>query len=94
LYQTAHTKITAVTTTTPISIDGLDGYEIVADAQDASSGTPLAMYQVMLFDNNRSYILIQGLVGANVRAEYLPEFRSMARSFKKQRNPTKTGSAQ
>jgi hypothetical protein len=94
LYQTAHTKITAVTTTTPISIDGLDGYEIVADAQDASSGTPLAMYQVMLFDNNRSYILIQGLVGANVRAEYLPEFRAMARSFKKQRNPTKTGSAQ
>jgi hypothetical protein len=85
LYQTAHTKINSVTTTTPISIDGLDGYEIVADAQDASSGTPLAMYQVMLFDDNRSYILIQGLVGANVRAEYLPEFRSMALSFKKQR---------
>jgi hypothetical protein len=84
LYQTAHTKINSVTTTNAITIDGLDGYEIVADAQDVSSGTPLAIYQVMLFDN-KSYILIQGLVGTKVRDEYLPEFRSMARSFTRQR---------
>jgi hypothetical protein len=32
-------KIDSVTTTKPIKIDGLDGYEIIADGQDAT-GTP------------------------------------------------------
>jgi hypothetical protein len=83
LLKTAQTKIDAVPTTTAIKIDGLNGYEIVADAKDATSDTPLVVYQVMLFDD-RSYILMQGLVGTKVRAEYLPAFQAMARSFKRQ----------
>ncbi len=83
LAQTRSIKIDSITTTNPITIDGLDGFEIVADAQDSVSGTPLAMYQVMLFDN-KSYILMQGIVGTKIRDEYLPEFKAMARSFKKQ----------
>jgi len=82
LFQTAHTKITSVTTTNEITIDGLDGYELVADAADADSGAPLVVYQVVLFDGV-SYLLIQGLVGASVSAEYLPEFKAMARSLKR-----------
>lgn len=84
LFQTAHTKISSVTTTNAITIDGLDGYELVADAEDADSGTPLIVYQVILFDDD-SYVLIQGLVGAKVSAEYLPEFKAMARSLTRKR---------
>jgi len=41
----------------------------------------LNIYQVILFDES-SYFLMQGLVGAELRDEYLPEFKEMARSFK------------
>ena len=84
IFQTAHTKIISVTSNSKITIDGLDGYELVADAEDAGSGASLTVYQVMLFDNE-SYILIQGIVGAELRGEYLPEFKTMARSLA--RNP-------
>ncbi|WP_310426311.1 hypothetical protein [Chamaesiphon sp. VAR_48_metabat_135_sub] len=83
LSQTSSIKINSVTTTDTITIDGLDGYEIFASAQDIATGTPVVIYQVMLFDD-RSYTLIQGIVGTKVRDEYLPEFKAMARSFKKQ----------
>jgi hypothetical protein len=86
LSQTRSIKIESVTTTEAIKIDGLDGYEIVANAQDTNTGTPVVMYQVMLFDD-RSYTLIQGIVGTKVRDEYLPEFKAMARSFKKTIEP-------
>jgi hypothetical protein len=75
-------KINSITTTNPITIDGLDGYEIIADAQD-SAGTTLTIYQVMLFEG-QSYTLIQGIVGTKIRDRYLPDFQAMARSFKKQ----------
>ncbi len=84
LFQTAHTKISSVTSNHEITIDGLEGYEIVADGEDTESATPLNVYQVMLYDDG-SYILMQGLVGANVAGEYLPEFKAMARSLT--RNP-------
>ena len=80
LHQTAHTKINSVTFNNEITIDGLDGYEIVAVAEDVDSGTPLTVYQVILFDD-ASYILMQGLVGSNIADEYLPEFKAMARSM-------------
>jgi hypothetical protein len=65
-------------------IDGLDGYEIIADAKDTTSDTPITVYQVMLFDN-KSYILIQGIVGTKIRDKYLLEFKAMARSFERKR---------
>jgi hypothetical protein len=84
LYQTAKTKISSITATNPITIDGLNGYEILATGEDSDSGTPLAIYQVMLFDD-KSYFLIQGLVGSQTREEYFPAFQRMAYSFKRQR---------
>jgi hypothetical protein len=82
LLQTAETKLTAIKSTRPISIDGLSGYESLADAEDVNSGTPLTFYQVMLFDED-SYILMQGLVGAKLSSTYMPEFMAMARSLKR-----------
>jgi hypothetical protein len=84
LFQTAHTKISSVTSNDEITIDGLNGYEIVADGEDIDSGTPLSIYQVILYGDG-SYILIQGLVGSTIADQYLPEFKSMARSLR--RNP-------
>jgi hypothetical protein len=37
----------------------------------------------MLF-SDRTYFLMQGLVGAKSSDEYLPEFKRMARSFRRQ----------
>jgi hypothetical protein len=88
LSQTTNTKIGKVTATNPIEIDGSSGYEIIAQAQDSSSGTPLVVYQVMLFEAN-SYFLMQGLVGEQLSDEYLPVFQSMARSFKRQKKLSK-----
>lgn len=80
LFQTAQTKIASVRSIDEITVDGLNGYDIVADGEDSDSGTPLTVYQVVLYEEG-SYLLIQGLVGARSSDEYLPEFKSMARSF-------------
>jgi len=82
LRQTAHTATRTVRSHEPVTIDGLDGYETFTEASDTGSGTPLAVYQVILFDNSR-YILMQGLVGERLAAEYVPEFKAMAVSFRR-----------
>lgn len=80
LFQTEHTKISSATDKREITIDGLNGYEILAEGEDFDSGTPLRIYQVILYDD-KSYILMQGIVGATIADQYLPEFKSMARSL-------------
>ncbi len=77
-------KVNSVISTDRIVIDGLDGYEIIAEAKDTASDTPITIYQTMLFDK-KSYILIQGIVGTNILDQYLPEFKAMARSFTQQK---------
>lgn len=46
--------------------------------------TPLADYQVILFNKN-SYIRLAELVGHEQQDEYLPEFRAMAHSLRIQK---------
>lgn len=81
LKNTASTSIKTVTATNEIVIDGLKGYELIADAEDKKTGIPLVVYQVILFDKG-AYILIQGMVGTKSSTEFLPEFKKMAHSFK------------
>jgi len=76
-------KRISIRTTTPVTIDGLQGYEIEATAEDLRSGTPLAVYQVMLFDDG--YIVMQGMVGKSRQEEFLPEFKALARSLRRTR---------
>jgi len=83
LLQTAETKVSTITSTKEITIDSLNGFEIEADAEDAKSGIPLIVYQVILFEDD-SYIVIKGLVGAELSADYLPEFKKMAHSLTRQ----------
>lgn len=80
LFYTAGTGVENILSTEEITIDGLEGFEVVADGIDTETGIALRVYHVMLFDEG-SYILIQGLVGADRSDRYLPEFKRLARSF-------------
>jgi hypothetical protein len=66
----------------PVSIGGLSGYEIIANATDMANDRPVTVYQVMLFEA-QTYYIIQGLVDNSSKAEYLPEFQKIATSFRK-----------
>lgn len=72
-----------------LKVDGLEAYEIVADASDLRSGLPLRFYQVIAPDAG-GYFVMQGLMGSDVATEYLAEFRRITASFRRQ-PPTATG---
>lgn len=89
--QTAQTKISSIEFHNEIEIDGLQGFETLAEGKDIGSGIPILVYQVILFDEG-AYILLQGLVGKEHRAEYLPVFEDMAHSL--ERDETWQGTAE
>lgn len=70
----------------PIALDDLDGHEIVAKAIDRKSAAPLEVYQAIATDGVR-YYLVQGLVGAAAADEFMPQFRAVAESFQRTREP-------
>jgi hypothetical protein len=82
LQQMEDTKKLIVKSTKTIMIAGLHGYESLAEAEDEKLGTPFIIYQVILF-NQDSYIRMLGLTKVELRDEYLPEFKAMARSLQR-----------
>ncbi|KAI9130569.1 hypothetical protein [Acaryochloris sp. CCMEE 5410] len=86
LLETAQTEIESVQTTTPITIDELEGYELTATGKDQKSQTPLMLYQVMLFPDEGGYILMMGMVGQQQVKNYLPQFKAMAQTFQQSLN--------
>jgi hypothetical protein len=80
LNETAETRIERVMSHKAISIDGLNGFETHAVGKYTSSGTPLRIYQVMLFEDD-GYFLMQGLVGRDDTHDTISDFETMARSF-------------
>jgi hypothetical protein len=70
----------------PVALDDLEGHEIVAKAVDRKEGTPLSIYQAIATDGRR-YYLVQGLVGALAAEEFMPQFRDIAASFERTREP-------
>jgi len=75
-------------------VAGLDAYEIVADAKDTKSAAPLLLYQVLVPDG-KGYWIMQGIVAAECSEEWLPVFRKITESIRKQEpdpaTPTKAG---
>jgi hypothetical protein len=82
LQQTAAVAAITLQSMKPVIIDGLGAYESIAHARETKTGTPVVVYQVILFDEN-SYILMEGQVGLELSAEFLPEFKAMAKSLKR-----------
>jgi len=67
-----------------VTIDNLNGYEIVAKGKDKASGQSMLVYQVLLFEE-QSYYLMQGLVRDINRQPNLEIFKGMARTFKRKK---------
>lgn len=68
----------------PVEIDGLKGYEVIAEADDNFKGRMrrVMIHQTMLFDES-SYFLMLGIVESSNAEKNLEAFRTMARSFKR-----------
>jgi hypothetical protein len=66
--------------------DGLPGYELVAQANDARTGREVRMYQLVLVDQ-RTYYLAQGFVSADRARLILDQFRQITGSFQRSRAP-------
>lgn len=65
-----------------ISIDGLDGLQIVGSGTEQRSNVRMAVHQVMLFDED-GYYLLQGMAAEDCRDEYLAVFSKIAESFRR-----------
>ena len=87
LRQTAQTTIVRVESHEPLTVDRLSGYETLATASDTSTGTPLKVYQAMLFADDH-YFILQGIVGDERAGASLPRFREAARSLRRGPPPT------
>jgi hypothetical protein len=71
-----------VLSTEPITIDGVNGYEFVVNADSKEAQTTLAIYMAVLFPDD-NYTLIRGSADKSVADEWIPEFRAMAHGWKK-----------
>ena len=67
---------------TPITVDGLSGYECIGTSIHRKSDEPSFIYQVMLFEGT-SYWNLTGIAREKDREQYLPAFKRMARSFQR-----------
>jgi hypothetical protein len=89
LNQTAHTKIDSIESVSDVSIDRTKGIEIEAIGRDQKSEKKLMVYQVILFPKEGGYILMTGLVGNSESNDFLPKFKSLARSYRTLPNVSK-----
>jgi hypothetical protein len=62
--------------------DGLPAYELQASARDRISRAPLRVYQLLIADGRR-YFLVQGLIGPSQAERFVPQFREVARSLRR-----------
>ena len=82
--QTASVSHVEIEQSDKVTVDNLSGLEIVAKGKDIDSGQAMVIYQMILFENQRYYIM-QGLISGAQRQNYLPAFKEMARLFKRKR---------
>lgn len=82
LLDMAETDVESVQSITPVTIDGLEGYELMATGKDQKTQTPLSLYQIMLFPDEGGYILMTGVVGQEQAKSYLPQFKAMTKTFR------------
>jgi len=66
----------------PLTLGGLEAYELLADATHTGSGIPIQFYQVIVPADGTYYIL-QGFVNSDRAAEFLEEFRRVTETFQR-----------
>lgn len=67
---------------TPVTVDGLPGYELLADATDATTGQTMKLYLAIVPDGGGYYIM-QGYVPLGRAQEMVPEFRRITATFRR-----------
>ncbi len=65
----------------PVTVDGRDGYESVAQGVHETSGSPVTVV-LTLVPTDVGYVIFQGVVGADRAGEWVPAFRAMTRSVR------------
>jgi hypothetical protein len=65
-----------------LTLGGLPAHEFVVAASDRRTGAPLQVYQALVVDGDR-FFLMQGMVGAGNAEEFIPQFREIAQSFRR-----------
>jgi hypothetical protein len=65
-----------------LTIGGEAAYELIGDGVDTESSTPLKVFQVVIAEGSH-YLLVHGFVGADRAAEFIPEFKAVARSLRR-----------
>lgn len=73
---------TAIKQQTPVTIGGLAGSEIIAEAGWHNPAAPVTVFQIVL-QSEKSYFIIQGFAPRAEQQKYLTIFRSIAQSFQK-----------
>ncbi|MET4107154.1 hypothetical protein [Hymenobacter sp. UYP22] len=82
LQQLPEGKHNRVRTISPVTVDGLSGYEIVADGQNDKQ-VPELVYQLTLFDGpTKKYYAVVGLAETQFDTR-LASFKAIARTFKR-----------
>jgi len=64
-----------------ISVDGLQGYEVEAEAEDADDGKPLRLYQALLLGADGGYYRMIGIARLPDAEGLAAEFPKIAKSF-------------
>ena len=67
-----------------VTIDGAAAYEVFADAVETESSTAQRIYQVIIPDGD-NYVIIQGMVGADGAADWIPYFQTVTRGLRRTR---------
>ena len=67
--------------TRPISIAGLDGFELSAEAVDTDDNVPVHLYQALLAGKGGGYFRLIGIATDADKARLPAEFEKIARSF-------------
>jgi hypothetical protein len=80
LVRLIETKNTKIESEREITGQPYRGFEIIATSEDTSNKTPILIYE-RLFAYSDGHFVLTGEVGLNRRAEYLPDFQSMADGF-------------
>jgi hypothetical protein len=82
ILQTASITGIEIERSSNVTIDNLNGYEIVATGKDKQSDQTVMIYQTILFESQSYYIMV-GLISSRQREAYLAAFKEMAGSFKR-----------
>lgn len=80
--QTAQLRDLKIVEGHDIVVDGLPAYELLGDAADRRSGTPMRFYQVIAADPGGYYIM-QGLAGSDRADAAVAQFRAMTQGFRR-----------